>query len=62
MKKLILLLLIMTVTSTFALGSVPHSGTIDENVILEDLEGNTIDIFALLDKGMHVLVFQMSAT
>lgn len=62
MKKLILLLIMFAVSTSYALGPVQHTGTLDENFVLQDLDGNTIDLFELLDKDVHVLVFQMSAT
>jgi thiol-disulfide isomerase/thioredoxin len=54
MKKLLLSLSLLIGGSTFA--QVPAYGVLTQNIILTDINGNTHDLFAILDSGKPVIL------
>jgi thiol-disulfide isomerase/thioredoxin len=54
MKKLVLSLSLLIGGSTYA--QLPDNGILTQNIIITDLDGNTYDVFSILDSGKSVVL------
>lgn len=57
LKKSLIAIIMLTIIVSVSYAQDYTTGTLDNNIILEDLDGKTYDMHSELDKGKHILIF-----